>query len=317
MIPRVPVLSVLALALTAAAADWGGFPQQRKQKPPPPSPQQVTIDGTIERASPDEIEVTTTRGRRQRPGPTWLVTAQANAKLVVTGTAKADYLKPRMLIQFRAELDDKNRAKEPVSELSIITASRENRPGIFADQGGVRPPADPGVGAGRAKPDAQAEKDLSPLNLPAPKTSRIVGKIATLKDKHVSVQIGGKTVEFDLADDPIINYCLNDPKLVVAGSKVLAKGLGVRGRHNRCQADTVTRNAGRRARGEEETRQTRLGGRQGRCQTGSRQERGRTRRRRQGRRQRPGGRQARGHAGEVRPWWGLDRTYAKSCLRLA
>jgi hypothetical protein len=96
------------------------------------------------------------------------------------------------------------------------------------------------VGAGRVKPDAQAEKDLAPLDRAAPKTARIVGKIATLKDKHVAVQIGSKTVEFDLADDPVINYSLSDPKLVATGSKVVVKGMGVRGRPNRCQADTIT-----------------------------------------------------------------------------
>ena len=53
------------------------------------------------------------------------------------------------------------------------------------------------------------------------------------------MRAGSRTIQFELANAPTINFTLTNPGLVVPGSKVAIHGMGTRGWVSRCVADSV------------------------------------------------------------------------------
>lgn len=208
-----------------------------KQKPQQKQPkvESVTIDGTIEALGRGEMKVVNTKDKKH-----WVVAPQSNTKLYVKGTANADYLRPKLTIQFKAVLGDQDTVKDKLSDLSVVTPSKINKLGIFADgvggDAGIGDPLAPGKSS-KAKPAAAplADGDL----LSTGQKVRIVAAISTCDGNKLTLSVGSRTIKAELADNPTIDVSSSDPRQIQVGSKVVIHGKGIRGTTNLCQADDV------------------------------------------------------------------------------
>jgi hypothetical protein len=132
-------------------------------------------------------------------GHPYIVALQPNvSKVGIVGTARPDFLKPGMLVSFTADLDKdkKGMTAEPISELSIITPSETNTPGLF--------------------PEDRENKDATRFF--------VRGTVRSVKDGKLTVSAGGKQVAGELPDDANIKLESSDLKLAQQGDEVSVDG---------------------------------------------------------------------------------------------
>jgi hypothetical protein len=123
---RLPLVASIALILAQNAAGQAG-----RRPPNLQDLRDVTVDGTVEGMKGNVLQMKATAGHP------WLVSIQPGfSKLGVSGTARADFLKPGMLVSFTATLpeDKKAEVESPLTDLAIISPSETNTPGAFEDK---------------------------------------------------------------------------------------------------------------------------------------------------------------------------------------
>jgi hypothetical protein len=125
-------------------------------------------------------------------------------KIECKGTAEASYLEPGLLVRFRGDFDKKGIAKEDIKELSIVSPSEKNEPGVTSDD-----IAD--------EDDKRKSKKDGGVML-------IVGTIKQFKDGQLVVQAGGRAVRAKLAKDADLTVDVDDYTMAEAGDKIQFKG---------------------------------------------------------------------------------------------
>lgn len=207
------VMMIGLIALPAVAAKRN--PVKKPNPQPKAQPQQAaSVEGTIKSVDRDGIQVAARR--TEKP---WVVQFQPGTRFVVTGTAKADYLKPGVVLQFKADLDDQDKAKDKVAEMTIVSAGSDNPLGVSGGKG--------------------SKTSNDDLGLLTSQDTKITGKIVSVTGKQVSLSAGKRTVTIELAAKPTINVLLSDRKLVLPGSKIRASGKATRAATPRMQADSI------------------------------------------------------------------------------
>jgi hypothetical protein len=222
-IARFSAACCLLACLPALDTLAAGEPAAKKGKT-----QTAAVNGTIDSVDSDGIHVSARRGRK------WLVRAQSGARLVIIGTATADYLKPGLVLQFKAELDDDGKTTDKISEVTIVTPNADNPLGCFGGKAGDgKRPANAGKATTRKADDDDLALLLESNGL------KIVGKITSVDGKQVALRAGKRRVKMELADSAVIKVLVSDPGLLLPGSEIRASGTGTRGRVGRCQADNI------------------------------------------------------------------------------
>lgn len=186
---RTITFAAAAILLAAYASQTGAQQQLRA----------VEMKGTIEASSPGVISV------KCDGQEIYLKIDPRNTKVECSGTAEASYLQPGLLVRFRAELDKKGVAQDDVSELSIVSPSEKNDPGITSD-------------------DISDDKEKRKSKKDGGGGSLVVGTIKQFKDGTLVVQAGGRAVRATLADKPDISVELDDYTMAEAGDKIQFKG---------------------------------------------------------------------------------------------
>jgi hypothetical protein len=201
--------------------------------------QSVSIDGKLIKATRAQIAMVDDKGNKP-----WLVTLLPVTKILVSGTAKLDYLKAGLIIEFKADFDGKN-VKDKVGDLTIVTLSPEKSLGAYPEGGG---PAAAKAAAEKLTPEkrgtkpaksADAAEKKDPADAADAKRYQFVGKIKGVKENHLSVDAGNKKVQIDLADDAKISVAVTDLAFAVQGDEISVKGKDYRGTSGACLADDV------------------------------------------------------------------------------
>ncbi len=221
----VPVLLVVLLAGLPA---WAWSPYYRPNYRPPaaakqPTAESVTIQGTIQSITTAQIEVLcdapAKKGKDQNknaPQGTWTVSTPHDLPIRVTGEAKPDYLRPGLMVQFTAKADGRE-VKEPIRELSIVTAAT----------------------AHAASAGQPANKHAGPDEPAAAKPAKLTGRLGHFHDNHWPVHVGDKTLLVELADDVKIKITLAGRRLIGAGDKIVVHGEMIHGKPGACVASDV------------------------------------------------------------------------------
>ncbi len=213
----------------------------RYYRPPKPVKlQPAYLEGTITSVTANQIVMTT-----KNDSKTWTVYSEPETMARVTGQAKADFLKPGLIVKFEAELDGQNGAKDKISELSILTLSKENPLGVFPP--GSTPHGAAGSASG-GKPSSKPSEShgfgaTAESTFGASQMSKVVGQITAVHDEKLTVHAGTKTVRGEFAADPQIHVtlhvALSDPKFISAGDRISVHGTKVQGKPGICEADDV------------------------------------------------------------------------------
>jgi hypothetical protein len=218
----VAAISGLAAALTSAKGYAAVIPHTPHQA----QYADKTIEGTVEAVARGEMRVVAGRNQRE-----WLVVFQPLTKVLVKAKAEVSYLKAGQTVEFYAELDAEDVAKEKLAELSVVTLRAEDKSGIF-------PPDSKPVNAADPQGDKQRGKHGRKRGVLTHVGSRVVGRSTSRKDNKLTVQADKRKVQIELSDLPVINVSLPDATLIVPGSSVVVHGKAVPGKPL-CQADDV------------------------------------------------------------------------------
>src|SRR5262245_2617942 len=164
---------------------------------PPPSTLPLEDSGTLDHYQSDLLRI------RDSKMDLWLLKILPETTISVTGTAKADYLRPGLGVEFDNELNKKGQLTQPIAEINLLP--EKTTLGLFA---------------GDEDPD-----DARPVRNPEPGTYHIRGKVAAVKEGELTVSIGGKRYTGELAEGDAlkINFTSDDPSVAAMGDTVKVK----------------------------------------------------------------------------------------------
>ncbi|MGO8691910.1 MAG: hypothetical protein ACLQLG_20000 [Thermoguttaceae bacterium] len=221
------LLVALAAALAAPAyGQWNGRGGPRNRN----------LKGTIGAIANGALKVETEGDQSQ----TVLVTMTAGTKLHYSGTATVEFLRPKLAVEFTAELDEKHNAKAPVTQLKIISLTGKRVAGLFPEgsESGAKPAeaSNFGFGPGSGEKDADpspAEKETKPAPRPGdaaqgPGTYVVRGTIKGVRAGTLTLKIGRETLKVDMADDAEIGVDTTDLSFARVGDSISVRGQGAR-----------------------------------------------------------------------------------------
>jgi type II secretory pathway pseudopilin PulG len=188
---------------------------QQQQAQAQMQPQQAKFKGKIESRTGELLRVS----GGDQPSQSWEVYLTRDTKVHVTGTAEADFLKPKLGVEFDAELDAQAKGTNDVGALRVITLSRDKPLGI---SGGGHLPAKPAAG-GAAK---SAERGSVRSRTIEPGMHHVVGRVLSFHNNVLNVQAGRK-VQVNLADAAKIRVDVNDLSFAGEGDEVTGTGISV------------------------------------------------------------------------------------------
>jgi hypothetical protein len=131
-------------------------------------------------------------------------------KIVVTGSAKASWLKPGMFIKFTATFDEKGIGQQAINQMQVFIPSKEDPLGAYRAAGG---------NAGNLFDD---EKPAGAKPKPQKATARfdISGQLRGIRDGVLYVNAGGATLRVPVAEKCNISVAINGFQLCRVGDSV-------------------------------------------------------------------------------------------------
>jgi len=205
----------LGLIVLMSVQELSAQPRRGQNAPP------IETSGVVEAVMPGYIKMSA--GENQ----TWILQVDPKAKVLVTGTAKFDFLKPGHFISFSGEVDKrKSEVVEKVTKLTIMTPSELKLPTALPSQGGGFSGV-PGANINQGPAAGAGAKG-------GPPTERfdIVGQFAGVSKKGKATVVAPNqyfkaAISVEIAEDAEIDVELEDPKaylLAKKGDKIEAKG---------------------------------------------------------------------------------------------
>ncbi len=211
------ILSLLALALQSAsgqtAQEWQAQLRRLQQQGQAPEIkwENTELSGAIKAMQGSMLQVTA-GGSEQ-----WLVQVDARPQDVVfQGPADAAFVKPGMLVEFKAKVNKKGQAADPVTSLTIFTVREGRGVGVTPEGGLAKGEAElftskPEV-AEKKGPKVKGEDD--PVYL-------VAGQITKLSRLgEMTINCAGTTVKADLSKDAKISVDVNHLQFAQVGDKV-------------------------------------------------------------------------------------------------
>ncbi|MGA2621879.1 MAG: hypothetical protein ABSF26_30120 [Thermoguttaceae bacterium] len=257
MLARTLACFGLLLALSVPVFGQQRDRQNRNNQKPKPEMKDIDAEGTVFAVSSGQIQMKS----GEKP---MLVQFTPMTQVRLIGTATIDFLRPRMCVEFVADLDENGTAKKPVDQLAVFTPSAERRLGL-APEGAAAPkmteeekksgkPAaghiggDAGLAGGAAAPGGKAPRghgqkadagglpdilagagpaksQAEKIKLPAVCTVR--GTITSIHSGKMIVAVKGiKPVTAELVDAPQIEVDVADYHAASQGDGISVKGKG-------------------------------------------------------------------------------------------
>lgn len=240
MSSRVLLAVLLVLGLSTPLSAQNTRRSQQARQPVMAAQQLPTdVDGSIEGVMAGRIVIL------DKGSHTWQVAVPAAAKVQVTGGATAEYLKKGMIVEFKAEIDDKKAIKDKVDELKVVTLSPGEKTGLFPpeskadDQSGFGGGGD-ATATGKKPAKHTATSGKTKTGGVAAGSYRIVGRLIVLHGGKFSVVTPRGKFPFKLGDKVAIGVDFADITVASKGDKITAKVLKMPPRSNSPQAQLVT-----------------------------------------------------------------------------
>ena len=238
MSPRA-LLALCVVLGFVAPADAQGFRRPGDRRAPEIPMDPFAAEGTIQAVMPPRIHMLTNSNQN------WMIWVDPKAKVQVTGTAEADFLKAGMFIRFSVELDKRGKAQDKVSQLTIFAPSEESPVGIWPEGAGpLVGPAEDNLGGGfggfggdegQAKGRGVGSGKASLAGLYS-----IAGQLRGVRKGKLTVYAGRGMVQIELADKPSINVDFADYSVAKKGDKIsVTRGKMPRGGMGLAQANEL------------------------------------------------------------------------------
>lgn len=175
---------VLVCVATTAAA----------QRPQRPERQRVRVDvrGTVLAIRPGLVQLDS--GDLEQ-GPVLAAIHPKDTKVVVTGTAEPEFLRPGLFIRFETPLDRRGNATEPIRHVTIFTPDGGFSVGVSSD--------DPA-------------SDSGPY--------LVAGQLRSLKNEAMLIEAGDVQIKADLAEDAKVDVAISDYSLTAEGDAIHVVG---------------------------------------------------------------------------------------------
>jgi hypothetical protein len=223
--------SCLAFVLLLPLVAVGQYGRNRGQQQPKP----VDVKGTIARLGGGQIMV-----KGDEPRPT-LVQVVQMTKVRLVGTANADYIQPRLFVEFVADLDKTGTAQKDVEQLTVCSPSADRGAGLFPEGEAGKKDKDADADAGakpkkkpKGKKDADADAgggdamfgagSTKPAQVKLPAVCTVRGLIKSLHGNKVTVAAGRASVKATLAETPTIDVDMADLRAAQAGDSITVSG---------------------------------------------------------------------------------------------
>jgi hypothetical protein len=164
----------------------GGVPQPTEN---------FEAEGVIDQIIPGRIQMTTNANQK------WLIWITPQTRVVLTGTATADLLRPGMCVRLHAAIDKQGNVTDKVEQLTVFTPERRTTFGLWSEAGKEQ------FGTGGQS-----------------KVYEIVGRIAGAQQGKLAVAAGSAALKLELSEQAKIDDNLNDLSLARPGDKITVRG---------------------------------------------------------------------------------------------
>jgi hypothetical protein len=158
----------------------------------------------------------------------WMIWLNEQTKVTLTGTASPDFLRSGLYVSFTADLDKRGFIKDKVSQLTIFTPTNENGVGVFPGTSTVGGENEGPGAAGGFAPKAGGKVGKAASKVAAATMegqATIAGQVTAAKNSKLTVNAGGRTFKFDLADDAKIDVKVADyTSFARKGDKITVDG---------------------------------------------------------------------------------------------
>jgi hypothetical protein len=210
---------------------WAGRPR----RPQPPKMEDVTVTGTFGKIEAGGFSMV---ADAKGGGKTWIVYTGPATTYHATGTAVADFLRAKLVVQFAADVDESGESKDKLGELTIVSPTPEHVFGVFQGEGAKANPTTPPPAKPAAKKD-KAAAPAGPSGVDNSSKAKVVGRVASFKENHMVVAAGKRKIQVDLTEEPVIHVDVADASFATNGDKVVVHGKDVKGKPGTCEAGRV------------------------------------------------------------------------------
>jgi hypothetical protein len=132
----------------------------------------------------------------------WLIHLTPLSKVTIIGEAPISYLRPGMLVQFKATIDEEGSIPEPIAEVEVLPSKGRAPTGLF----------DPAAGD-----DAKAVRN------PEPGEYRLRAKVLRVKEGELTLLAGRLQLAGKAAEDFKAVLAVDDPSLAKPGDAMKVK----------------------------------------------------------------------------------------------
>ena len=207
----------------------------RPRRPQPPKLQDVTVTGTFGKIGAGGFSMV---ADGKGGGKTWVVYTGPATTYHATGTAVADFLRAKLVVQFAADVDESGESKDKVGELTIVSPTPEHVFGVFQGEGAKANPATPPPAKPAAK-KGKAAAPAGPSGFDNSTKAKVVGRVTSIKENHLVVSAGKRKIQVDLTEEPVIHVDVAEATFATSGDKVVVHGKDVKGKPGTCEAGRV------------------------------------------------------------------------------
>ena len=239
-------LSVALLTVSTALAQPNRNAAMRQMQPQP-----IKTSGTLVSVDQNKGLLQLSTNMNQ---PMYIRFAD-QTEISVSGKAEQDYLKPKVVVEFVAEVDAKHTVAEKISHLLVVSLTPDRPVGLLPPDSATHVrKADKGEKGGRAakpEPDKTNPFGADPLaTKPAkgrssapqfPGTYTVRGTVMMCRDGKITVSAGrGPTIKAELASDVTIDVVMSDLHAVQRDDKVTVSGITSQAQPNMVMAKSIT-----------------------------------------------------------------------------
>jgi hypothetical protein len=205
------VFAGLASAQQPTAQQWQQQLQRLRQQGQQPNIQweNTELSGAIKGMQGSLIQVAAGGGEN------WVVQVDARPQDVVfQGTADPAFVKAGMLVEFKAKVNKRGQAAEPVTQLTIFTVREGRGVGVQADGAAAKGEGD----LFTSKPEE--EKKPAPKGKPEDPVYQVAGQITKLSRGEMTINCAGTTIKADLDKEAKIQVDVNHLQWAQIGDKI-------------------------------------------------------------------------------------------------
>jgi hypothetical protein len=203
----------------------------------------VEIRGTIQGVARGMIVVVDSNNQ------TWRIAILPATKVLVTGTATAASLRPGLVLELTAEIDNRGVIQGKVGQLTVTSITPQKQPGIFPaetakggdDKGDFGAPKgdDSSAAGGKADKRAPRAHGKAAAGATVAGTYRVVGRLVVGRGGALAIQTGRGALAFELGEEPAIKVEMADLSAVKQGNEVSVMGMAMPNRPGLAQAHQV------------------------------------------------------------------------------